>query len=123
MAADDGAATVSPIIEDVSPKGSPRAAPATVTQDKKEDDPKRVEEREALEYWGYLVKPDKCGSDKLNQLLQGIAQYIVCFTTVTNDHKHSSTPYSYDMYSLHTLRARKIARISRPPSSLPSTAQ
>lgn len=35
------------------------------------------EEREALQYWGFLVKKDKCGTELLNRLLSGIAQYIV----------------------------------------------
>jgi hypothetical protein len=33
--------------------------------------------REACEYWGYLLKPDKCGTDLLDRLLKGIAQIIV----------------------------------------------
>ncbi|KAK5130258.1 hypothetical protein LTR08_002259 [Meristemomyces frigidus] len=31
-----------------------------------------VEEREAYEYWGYLFKPDKTGTDKLKSLLRGL---------------------------------------------------
>lgn len=34
-------------------------------------------QREAYEYWGYLLKPDKCGTPKLDGLLKGIAQLIV----------------------------------------------
>ncbi|QDS70310.1 hypothetical protein FKW77_008253 [Venturia effusa] len=34
------------------------------------------EEREALQYWGFLVKKDKCGTELLNRLLSGIARYI-----------------------------------------------
>lgn len=37
------------------------------------------EEREALQYWGFLVKKDKCGTELLNRLLSGIARYIVGF--------------------------------------------
>lgn len=36
-----------------------------------------VEEREALEYWGYLFKPDKTGTDKLKGLLRGLKQVMV----------------------------------------------
>jgi hypothetical protein len=33
--------------------------------------------REAYEYWGYLLKPDKCGTPLLDRLLKGIAHIIV----------------------------------------------
>ncbi|EAT83111.2 hypothetical protein SNOG_09846 [Parastagonospora nodorum SN15] len=32
--------------------------------------------REAYEYWGYLFKPDKCGTPLLDRLLKGIADLI-----------------------------------------------
>ncbi|KAF1981930.1 hypothetical protein K402DRAFT_341399 [Aulographum hederae CBS 113979] len=35
-----------------------------------------VEHKEALQYWGYLFKADKCGTDLFNRLLAGIANYI-----------------------------------------------
>ena len=28
-------------------------------------------QKEAYNYWGYLLKPDKCGTDKLDNLLKG----------------------------------------------------
>lgn len=31
-----------------------------------------AEEREAFEYWGYLFKSDKTGTDKLKSLLRGL---------------------------------------------------
>lgn len=34
-------------------------------------------QREAYDYWGYLLKPDKCGTPKLDRLLKGIADVIV----------------------------------------------
>lgn len=34
-------------------------------------------QREAYDYWGYLLKPDKCGTPKLDRLLRGIADIIV----------------------------------------------
>ncbi|KAF2434790.1 hypothetical protein EJ08DRAFT_581592, partial [Tothia fuscella] len=34
------------------------------------------ESHDALQYWGYLLKDDKCGTQKLNNLLAGIASYI-----------------------------------------------
>jgi hypothetical protein len=33
--------------------------------------------REACEYWGYLIKPDKCGTELFDRLLKGIADVIV----------------------------------------------
>lgn len=36
-----------------------------------------VEHREATEYWGYLIKPDKCGTELFDRLLKGIADVIV----------------------------------------------
>ncbi len=32
---------------------------------------------ETLQYWGYLFKKNKSGTEKLNRLLHGIARYIV----------------------------------------------
>ena len=34
-------------------------------------------QREAAEYWGYLLQPDKCGTPLLDRLLKGIAEVIV----------------------------------------------
>lgn len=36
-----------------------------------------IEEREAYEYWGYLFKPDKTGSNKLKSLLRGLKDVMV----------------------------------------------
>jgi hypothetical protein len=33
--------------------------------------------REASQYWGYLIKDDKCGTELFDRLLQGIAEVIV----------------------------------------------
>jgi hypothetical protein len=33
--------------------------------------------REAWQYWGYLIKSDKCGTEKFDRLLKGIAAVIV----------------------------------------------
>jgi hypothetical protein len=34
-------------------------------------------QREAFGYWGYLLQEDKCGTPRLNHLLNGIAEVIV----------------------------------------------
>lgn len=34
-------------------------------------------QKEAYQYWGYLIKPDKCGTDTLDRLLKGLAEVIV----------------------------------------------
>lgn len=36
-----------------------------------------VAEREAYEYWGYLFKPDKTGSNRLKSLLRGLKDVMV----------------------------------------------
>lgn len=38
-------------------------------------------EREAQDYYGYLIKKDKSGTDTFNRLLKGIAKVIVSSTT------------------------------------------
>jgi hypothetical protein len=47
--------------------------------------------REACEYWGYLLKPDKCGTELLDRLLKGIAQIIVS-CEARQAHEASKTP-------------------------------
>jgi hypothetical protein len=77
MAAEDAASSSA---SDISPTSSPRPKTATFTDDveaRQDANAKRVEDQEAFQYWGNMVKPDKCGSDKLNSLLAGIAHYIV----------------------------------------------
>ena len=34
-------------------------------------------QKEAKDYWGYLIKPDKCGTQLFDRLLKGIAEVIV----------------------------------------------
>ena len=36
-----------------------------------------AEEREAYQYWGYLFKQDKTGTDKLKGLLSGLKDIMV----------------------------------------------
>lgn len=36
------------------------------------------QDEESSQYWGYLFKEDKCGTDLLHRLLTGIAGFIVC---------------------------------------------
>ena len=55
-----------------APNKQPDAQAAEATQHEME-----VEEREAFEYWGYLFKPDKTGTDKLKSLLRGLKDLIV----------------------------------------------
>ena len=33
--------------------------------------------KEAYQYWGYLIKEDKCGTDRLDRLLRGLGVVIV----------------------------------------------
>ncbi|KAK4542917.1 hypothetical protein LTR36_006106 [Oleoguttula mirabilis] len=65
------------------------AATATATPqeppeaDDVEEPERTAEEREAYEYWGYLFKPDKTGTEKLKSLLRGLKD-------VMNEHYEAS---------------------------------
>ncbi|KAK3726130.1 hypothetical protein LTR37_000278 [Vermiconidia calcicola] len=50
------------------------SAPAAASAEHKEAEQHEedVEHREAYQYWGYLFKPDKTGTDKLKSLLRGL---------------------------------------------------
>lgn len=37
-------------------------------------------QREAFQYWEYMIKKDKCGTEKFDRLLKGIAAVIVRLT-------------------------------------------
>lgn len=56
---------------------------AAETQESKEQPPAEnaandeAAQREAYDYWGYLLKADKCGTPMLDRLLKGIAEVIV----------------------------------------------
>ena len=56
---------------------------AAETRESKEQQPAKnatndeAAQREAYDYWGYLLKPDKCGTPMLDRLLKGIADVIV----------------------------------------------
>lgn len=39
--------------------------------------PTESQDKEAIQYWGYLLKDDKCGTELLNRLLTGLARHIV----------------------------------------------
>lgn len=47
--------------------------------------------REACDYWGYLIKADKCGTELFNRLLEGIADVVVSATAL---------PTRIDLYRL-----------------------
>lgn len=56
---------------------------AAETNGKKEQQPAEniandeAAQREAFDYWEYLIQDDKCGTPKLDRLLKGIAELIV----------------------------------------------
>lgn len=69
--------------------------------------------REAYDYWGYLFKPDKCGTPLLDRLLRGIATTIV---------SGSTSCVLRPLADLH--RARSSSPTTHPtsrPRSLPHT--
>lgn len=117
MAAEYGASTANPIAEEVSPTSSPKPTPAVTVEEQRDEDAKRVENQEALQYWGSLVKPDKWGSDKLNRLLTGIAHYIVSLFTGGA----YGTTAGIDTHSRITSKARKTVPTSHPRNSPHST--
>lgn len=53
--------------------------PADMQQAGGERQEQDVEEREAYQYWGYLFKADKTGTDRLKSLLRGLKELIVSF--------------------------------------------
>lgn len=67
--------------DEISPTSSPHLAQAedgfSRPPSQQNVDARRVERMEAMQYWGQLVGADNCGSQKLNNLLIGIANYIV----------------------------------------------
>lgn len=51
----------------------------------------------AHEYWGYLIKPDKNPTAVFEQLLYGIANYIVCLLdTLDRDSGTGTKADNYD---------------------------
>jgi hypothetical protein len=66
-------------------------------------------QREAYEYWGYLLKSDKCGTELLDRLLKGIAGVIVSRGEL---HKHLAVgDSSADHVTVeHPVRAQRLAR-------------
>ena len=60
------------------------ARPAADSNAAQADDHERdVEDREAFEAWGYMLKPDKTGTDTLKALLRGLKNAIVRDSAVT----------------------------------------
>jgi hypothetical protein len=85
------------------------AAEAQLSPDTPE--PPTSEDKEALQYWGYLVKKDKCGTELLNRLLSGIAHYIVRFIShfpglgINSQHRRPlSSPMAVPTSHPHSLR-------------------
>jgi hypothetical protein len=65
--------------------------------------------REACEYWGYLLKPDKCGTARLDCLLKGIAETIVSGGD-GEAHVMWESPSADDATVEQQVRARRVAR-------------
>jgi len=49
-------------------------------------------EKEAQEYWGYLFKADKTGTDKLKNLLRGLHRLIVGYMSLTSGYSVIDCP-------------------------------
>lgn len=59
---------------DTPPPASASAEPLEAEIEQHEQD---VEDREAFEYWGFLFKADKTGTDRLKALLRGLKDIMV----------------------------------------------
>jgi len=57
-----------------------------------QQNPSDVETEEAFQYWGYLFKKNKAGTEKLNRLLQGIGRYIVRSRFPFSPNQHALIP-------------------------------
>lgn len=57
---------------------APPPPPNVKANEKADEHEHDVEAREAYQYWGYLFKSDKTGTDKLKSLLRGLKDVIVC---------------------------------------------
>ena len=52
-------------------------ASATAADKEIEQHEQEIEDREAYEYWGFMFKADKTGTDKLKALLRGLKDVMV----------------------------------------------
>ncbi|KAF2006437.1 hypothetical protein P154DRAFT_422907, partial [Amniculicola lignicola CBS 123094] len=73
-------------------------------------------EREAGEYWGYLIKPDKCGTPMFDRLLMGIADHIC----PSRDHAESPdiTPAQMAAFYRAVGGNFDVLFLETPPSSI-----
>ena len=60
-----------------TPGSTNGGAPATAHEEEVEQHEQEVEDKEAYEYWGFMFKNDKTGTDKLKALLRGLKDVMV----------------------------------------------
>ncbi|ORY04570.1 hypothetical protein BCR34DRAFT_55820 [Clohesyomyces aquaticus] len=72
--------------------------------------------QEALDYWGYLIKDDKCGTDTLDRLLHGIADVISTEFEPTDS--PDLTPSQLSAFYRHVGGNYDVLFIDTPPSSI-----
>lgn len=53
------------------------SAPSTPLAAEVEQHEQDVEEKEAFQYWGFMFKADKTGTDRLKALLRGLKDVMV----------------------------------------------
>lgn len=56
---------------------TPGSAPETPLEAEVEQHEQEVEDKEAYEYWGFMFKADKTGTDRLKALLRGLKDVMV----------------------------------------------
>jgi hypothetical protein len=96
------------------PAPTPQSAAQESPADQHEHD---IENKEAFQYWGYLFKPDKTGSDKLKGLLRGLKDVMVCESSI----KEWITMMLI-WYDRMSTTSHPTAQTSHPPNWRVSTA-
>lgn len=60
-----------------TPGSASGGAPATTHEEEVEQHEQEVEDKEAYEYWGFMFKNDKTGTERLKALLRGLKDVMV----------------------------------------------
>ncbi|KAF2815935.1 uncharacterized protein BDZ99DRAFT_376005, partial [Mytilinidion resinicola] len=79
-------------------------------------EPSDAPNKEAQQYWGYLLKPDKCGTDLFNRLLEGTANFIS--THFEPSDSHDLTPAQLAAFYRAVGGHYDVLFAETPPSSI-----
>ncbi|KAF1810738.1 hypothetical protein P152DRAFT_400359, partial [Eremomyces bilateralis CBS 781.70] len=95
----------------------PKPTSAAQNEEDGHTEPSEVETKEAVQYWGYLFKADKCGTSKLDRLLMGIAKHITT-TTDPNDDCTDITPHQLATFYRSVGGNYDSLFLHKPPASI-----